>query len=124
METANNPSQNNEKTTENRCGGRCHGRGGRRRWIKKPFFFAAMILIKSALVMWLWNLLVPDLFHGPLVSYAQAIELTVLAKLLVGFGGGHRRFGHHRGPMMRARWAAMSEEERQKLRDEFRGHKN
>ncbi len=111
---------NNESSQTGNC--KKDSRCGRRRWIKMPFFIAGMLLVKSALVMWLWNLLVPDLFHGPLVSYLQAIELTALVKLLVGFGGGHKRFGH-RGHFMKSRWAAMSEDEREKLRAEFRGQK-
>ena len=77
----------NEDVKLEQGGRRC----GRRRFWKIPFFVAAVVLIKSALVMLLWNELIPDLFHGPMLTYLQALELTVLAKLLVGFG--FRRFG-------------------------------
>ena len=34
--------------------------------------------------MHLWNWLVPDLFHGPIISFCQAIGLIVLSKILFG----------------------------------------
>lgn len=98
-----------------------HGGRGRRcgRFLFIVPFIALAILAKSALVMLLWNALIPELFHGPEVTYLQALGLMVLAKLLVGFHG-FRRWGHHgfgrRGPWM----MHMSPEEREKLREEFR----
>lgn len=96
---------------------------GRRRFLKIPFIIAAVVLIKSALVMVLWNEIAPDLFHGPILTYLQAIELTVLAKLLVGFGGFRGGFGPGRGFggewHLRERWAKLSPEEREKMREEL-----
>lgn len=111
--------------------GRC---GGRRRFWMIPFFVIGMVAVKSAIVMALWNLLVPDVFHGPALDYLQAVELTALVTVLVGFGGGFRgRFGghggfgrgmhpgmHHRGRHLRERWMKMSPEEREKMREEMR----
>ena len=95
----------------------CH----RRRFLKIPFIIAAIVLIKSGLVMLLWNSLIPDLFSGPEVTYGQAIGLVVLAKLLIGFGG-HRFMGGRFGgpPFGPGRWAALSPEEREKLRESIR----
>lgn len=95
-----------------------HSWGCRRRLWKIPFFIAAIILIKSAVVMVIWNALIPDLFHGPLLTYPQAIGLSILVKLLVGFGG-HRHFGRH-GGWHKGRWANLSPEEREKLKEEYR----
>ena len=96
--------------------------GGRRRWLKIPFI-AAAVLIKGALVMFLWNALIPDLFHGPELIYCQALGLMILAKLLVGFGGGFGHWGrhhHHRGGFgHKEHWMKMSPEEREKLREEM-----
>lgn len=100
-------------------------RCSRRHLWKFPFFIAAIVLIKSAVVMVLWNALIPDLFHGPELAYLQALGITVLAKLLVGHHG-HRgpfgRFGggHHRGHEWRRKWSSMTPEEREKMRDEMR----
>ncbi len=51
------------------------------------------IFVMSFLTMWLWNALIPQLFHGPTLDYWQTLGLLVLAKIF--FGGGHR--GGHRG---------------------------
>ena len=37
-------------------------------------------------VMWLWNALVPDLFHGPVIGYLQAWGLLLLCGLLLKSG--------------------------------------
>jgi len=86
--------------------------GHRRRFWKFPLIVATVILIKAGIVLLLWNALIPDLFHGPVLTYVQALGLTVLAKLLFGFYG-FRPFG---GPPWKARWAGSSPEEREKLR--------
>lgn len=101
--------------------GHGHGRCGGRRFLKIPFI-AAAILVKGALVMFLWNALIPDLFHGPELIYVQALGLMILAKLLVGFGGGfgHWRHHHRGGFGHKGRWMKMSPEEREKLRTEMR----
>ncbi len=77
----------------------------------------AAIAIAGIVVMQLWNWLIPSLFGGPTLRFAQAIGLLVLARLLFGrIGGGHRRHRSWRG-RMRGRWERMSPEERQKLRE-------
>ena len=114
------------------------GCGGKRRWwIKAPLiasFIAVVILLKSALFAYIWNLLIPELFHGPEITYLQAIGLMILAKLLVGFrggGGGFGRggfgggrfggkFGSKQGWMMKEIWSRLPDEERQKLREDMR----
>lgn len=97
------------------------GHCGRRRLWKIPFFIGIFVFLKSAVVMLLWNALVPDLFHGPFLTYPQALGLTVLVKLLVGFPGG-RGFGPGHGwrHRMHKRWANLTPEEREKLREEMR----
>lgn len=95
----------------------------------RKIWFIPLILIaiaaKGAIVMWLWNCLIPELFHGPELRYLQAIGLTVLAKVLVGhhhggpfgkFGRGGRCGHHRRG----GRWAHLSDKEREELRDHLR----
>ena len=66
------------------------GRGDRARFLvrKVPVIvtvIALIIVIKSAIVLLLWNALIPNLFHGPPLTYPQALGLTVLVKLVVGF---------------------------------------
>jgi len=55
---------------------------------------AALGLVLGLPVMWLWNGLLPSLFHLPEITYWQAVGLLILCHLLFkGHGGG---FGHHR----------------------------
>lgn len=104
---------------------------GRGRWIKIPIFIALMVAVKSAIVFYLWNDLVPTLFNGPTLTYLNALELIVLAKFLVGgfgHGGGgfggkfarfRGRFGHHHDhhhEKHEHRWDGLSAEEREALR--------
>jgi hypothetical protein len=101
------------ETGDSRC---CH----RGRFWKFPLIVAAVILIKAGIVLLLWNALIPDLFHGPVLTYLQALGLTVLAKLLFGFAGFRHFAGRHGGPPWKARWAGLSPEEREKLREDIR----
>ena len=79
----------------------------------------ALLLVVAAVVMLLWNGLVPDLFHGPTLQYGQALGLLVLSRLLFGgLRGGH---GHWRQRRWRERWEQMSPEERARLRASFVG---
>ena len=81
---------------------------------------ALIIVIKSAIVLLLWNALVPELFHGRSLTYLQALGLTVLVKLLFGFPRFGPFSGRHWGPRWEARWAGLPPEEREKLREEIR----
>src|ERR1051325_1963598 len=62
------------------------------KFIKGIIFFAIFLFLFGFISMSLWNALVPDLFHGPVITYWQALGLLVLGKI---FFGGFR--GHHRG---------------------------
>jgi hypothetical protein len=76
------------------------------------------------IVMALWNALVPDLFHGPVITYWQALGLLLLSRLLFFGGPGGRPGGWRRDEArrrMQERWASMSPEEREKLRGKMRG---
>ena len=97
---------------------------GRARWVVKGAAFLALaialIAVLSLVVMSLWNWLVPSLFHGPAVQYWQAVGLLLLSRIL--FGGLRRRggwHGHWRQRMWRERWANMTPEERERLREKF-----
>jgi hypothetical protein len=63
----------------------------------------------------LWNLLMPDIFGLPALSFWQAVGLLSLSWILFGsWRGLPRPYGHRRG--MRERWARMSPEERENFR--------
>ncbi len=78
--------------------------------------------------MHLWNWLIPALFHGPIISFCQAIGLIILSKIL--FGGFHGRWsgkghcGHNRNhwkQRMEERIATMSPEEKEKFKNKCGG---
>jgi hypothetical protein len=70
--------------------------------------------------MRLWNWLMPEIFGLRVITFAQAIGLLVLSKILLG---GFHKHGNHRGwkGRMEKRWDRMSPEERERLRAGMRG---
>ena len=79
-----------------------------------------VLLIKSAVVLFVWNAVIPDLFDAPRLNYEQAVGLTLLAMLWVGFPRFGRFARRSEGAPWKTRWAGFSPEEREKLRAEFR----
>ena len=93
---------------------------------------SAFIVIFGFGAMYLWNWLVPSLFHGPVVTFWQMIGILVLSKIL--FGGFGRKFGRHHdhcGPnrgwgrhrwkhRMHERFQHMSPEEKERLKQRFK----
>lgn len=70
------------------------------------------------LVMLLWNWLLPELFLGAQpVSYAQALGILLLSKILFGGfrGGCHGRWKEGRG-----QGEHLTQEEREQLKSEFK----
>ena len=61
------------------------------RGLRFALFGALFVALAGFVTMSLWNWLVPELFHGPLISLPQALGLLLLSRLLLGgFGGGGR----------------------------------
>ncbi len=100
-----------------------------RKFIRGPLFLLKLVLIlaiTSAIVMLLWNAIVPSVFNAPMLNYWQAAGLLLLAKIL--FGSIGRGFGrrHHGYPdeawkkKLRAKYEAMSPEEKEKFRSKCR----
>ncbi len=50
--------------------------------------FIIAIFLLGWIVQLLWNALIPELFHGPWLSYWQSVGLLLLSRILVGFRGG------------------------------------
>jgi hypothetical protein len=66
------------------------------RFLKGIAFFIIFIFLFGFISMSLWNALIPDLFHGPVISYWQAIGLLLLGKIIFGgFRGGHHKHSWH-----------------------------
>jgi hypothetical protein len=85
-------------------------------------FFVVMLLLLSAIVMVLWNAILPPLVHVNNISYGQAIGLLILCRILFGgfrFGPPSRRsFGPSNH--LREKWMNMSDEEKAKFRGEWK----
>lgn len=90
------------------------------RGLKFMLFAAVAVAAVGAVVMGLWNALMPDLFGLHMIGYWQAVGLLVLSKILLGGlrgRSGHRM--HWRGRMIE-RWNQMTDEERARFRDGLR----
>lgn len=91
------------------------------RIIKFIFIWIAIAAALGAIVMLLWNLLIPGIFGLAAISFWQALGLFVLARILFG-GFRPRRPGmmHHHHPMhhkmgenpIHEKWQKMTPEQR------------
>jgi len=85
---------------------------------------ALFVAIGGAVVMLLWNWLMPALFGLPQVGFWQALGLLALSRILFGgFGGrGFRRSRIRRKirRRMKERFAHMTPEERERFRQRVR----
>lgn len=96
-------------------------------WIGKFVVLGVLFVVVFGLVtQFLWNLLVPELFSGPVISFWQALGLLTLSKLLFsGFGGGHKggKWGSYRSQHWRShlkeKYSSLTPEQREKFRERF-----
>jgi hypothetical protein len=98
------------------------------RWFYKAplimILIGAILLLIGYVFMALWNVLIPDLFHGPLISFWQAVGLIVLIRILFHHHCGPWRGHHYHHQNWRRRFeeklSKMSSEEREKFRADWR----
>jgi hypothetical protein len=92
-------------------------------FVAAPVGFAVFITIGGWIVMSLWNWLGPELFGLRQVTFWQALGLLVLCRILFGgFGpGGGGRHSRKSRDRMSERWMNMTPEERESLRQSWRG---
>lgn len=102
-------------------------RSRRRRFMFFPLLFIGAGLLLGAVVMWLWNAILPPVLAVGALSYWQAVGLLILCRIL--FGGFRGRGGHwgkqgmaNGGPrsQLRQRWMHMSDEERARFKEQWR----
>lgn len=87
--------------------------------IKILFFVAVVATVLGFAVKGLWNVLMPQIFGWPRLTFWQALGLLVLTKLL--FGGFHRHAGPPRWKnRVQQRLEQMSPEERERFRQGMR----
>ncbi len=103
-----------------------------RKFIHAPLFLLKLVLIlsiTSAVVMLLWNAIIPAVFNGPILTYWHAAGLLLLAKILFGsMGRGFGRKHHYPDEMwkkkLRAKYEAMTPDEKEKFRNKCRSRFN
>lgn len=96
----------------------------RRNRRRKPFFLfiIAGIFILGAVVMLLWNAILPDIMAVSKINYWQALGLLILSKILFGgskFGPKGNR-GHSVHSRFREKFMNMSREERVNFKNEWK----
>lgn len=81
---------------------------------------AVAVTVLSAVVMNLWNWLMPAVFGSRVITFWQALGVLALSRILFGrFGGpGGRMHWRHR---MAERWNQMTPEEREKFAEGMKG---
>jgi len=94
----------------------------RRKGFGIVFFVVLGALALSWVVMFLWNFSVAPTMGVGQLTYLQAMALLILMRILVGgfrFGSSMRR-GPGRWGRWRDKWKGMSDEERDKLKQEWK----
>jgi hypothetical protein len=97
--------------------------------LKKLIFIAPLailgmllfIFIGGELVLHLWNWLLPPLFGWRQITFWQALGLLVLCRILFGGHGWHGSGRSNYRRRMAERWERMTPEERERLRQSWRG---
>jgi Ca2+/H+ antiporter, TMEM165/GDT1 family len=100
----------------------------KRFWFKKGLMFItlflAAIIVFGAIVMGLWNAILPAVIGVKAITFIQALGILVLSKIL--FGGFGRRGGWQRGRHdqwknnMREKFASMTPQEKEKFKSEWK----
>ncbi len=84
------------------------------RGLKFLLFALIAVTVLSAVVMGLWNWLMPTLFGARMITFWQALGVLVFSRILFGrFGGPGGRMHWRR--RMTERWSEMTAEERERF---------
>src|SRR5215472_3037412 len=88
-----------------------------------PLIVLGVVALLALAVHGLWNGVLTNVFDVKAITYWQALGLLALARIL--FGGFPGRRGGPFGPpwrrhMMMKRWASLTPEQREKMREEMR----
>jgi len=84
------------------------------------------VALGGAIVMQLWNWLLPPLFGWRVITFWQALAILVLCRILFGglglHGSGRSNVRRRIEERVAERWGAMTPEERERLRHGMREH--
>ncbi len=90
----------------------------KRRWMFIPFAIIALFGI-SLVVMFLWNMIIPDIFHLDNISYLQAMGLLIFCRILFG-GFLSKRSCRHRHQDFREKFMNMTDDERSQFMEQWK----
>ncbi|UPL49583.1 DUF1682 domain-containing protein [Hymenobacter sublimis] len=94
--------------------------------LKFILFGTLFVAVAGYLTMYLWNWLVPALFHGPTITFWQTLGLLLLSRILFGGwgrGGRGQAWAQRRRlwkQKMESRMAGLTPEEQEKFRQKMR----
>ena len=95
----------------------------KKRWyLFIPLILAAFFAF-GFITMYLWNWLMPLLFHLPEITFWQTIGLLILSRLLLGGFKGRRHDHGHCRRHMHEKWENMTPEEREQFREHMHSHR-
>jgi len=95
-------------------------------WIKKALMIGLMIiaaiLLFGAVVMGLWNAILPAVLGVKAITFMQALGILLLSKILFGgFRGGCRPgSGREWKQKMKTKWETMTPDERDNFKSEWK----
>ena len=78
------------------------------------------IALGGAIVLLLWNWLLPPLFGWPAITFWQALGILALSRILFGGFGGRGGYRSRIGRRMAERCGSMTPEERERFRQRLR----
>ncbi len=84
-----------------------------------PVVIAAAILFFGWVVTSLWNAILVPAAGAGVISFWQGLGLLVLSRILVGGFGGGRGGGRWGNRPSKQKWAAMSEDEKLRFKQEW-----
>jgi hypothetical protein len=99
-------------------------------WKKKAPFMVLFVLAAiagfSAVVMLLWNAILPDVLGVEVVNYWQAMGILVLCKILFGSFGPSKRKGKgkRRNPRCKEKIMDMTDEQEDSFKSELKSRWN
>ncbi|MDR3697281.1 hypothetical protein [Mucilaginibacter sp.] len=87
-------------------------------------YFVAVILCLSGIVMFLWNIILPQVTHLAKINYWQALALTVLCRILFGrlsLGASLVKYrGEGRADILKDKLMTMDEADKAAFKEEWR----